>query len=135
MQAEKSYKSSRVLVVDDIASTREVVRDMLQEIGFKEIRLARDGHEALRILQEAPTDLIICDHVMEGMSGLDLLTELRDRPLMRDIAVIMMSSATAAPVISCALDLGVDDYLPKPISLSVLRSKIDDVYRRRFATV
>jgi len=135
MQAEKSYKNSRVLVVDDIASTRDVVRDMLQEIGFKDIQLARDGHEALRILQEAPTDLIICDQVMEGMSGLDLLTVLRERPLMRDIAVIMMSSATAAPVISCALDLGVDDYLPKPISLSLLRSKIDGVYRRRFATV
>lgn len=131
----KSFKTSRVLVVDDMASTREVLRDMLQEIGFEDVCVARDGHEALRLLQQAPTDLIISDQVMEGMSGIDLLTALRSTPALMDIPVIMVSSVAAAPVITSALELGVDDYIPKPISLGLLRTKIDDVYRRRFATV
>ena len=135
MTHPKDFKNSQVLVVDDMSSTQELLKDMLKEMGFENISVARNGTEALRKVKERHTDLIISDHVMDGMTGLELLNALRADPKMADIPFIMVSAVRDAPAIDSALDLGVDDYLAKPISMGLLRRKIEDVYRRRSATV
>lgn len=135
MEEGKSFKTSRVLIVDDMNSTRELLRDMLTEIGFENICVARNGSEALKKLGEQPTDIIISDQVMDGMTGLELLSALRGNPKTADIAFIMVSAVRDAPAIDAALDLGVDDYIAKPISMGLLRRKISDVYNRRSGTI
>lgn len=121
----------QVLVIDDISATRSVLRDMLTEMGFTDIVEAKNGAEALEKLKEHRAQLIISDYVMDGMTGLDLLSQLRNHPYLVDIPFIVVSSCGDIPVIDTALELGADDYIMKPISFKLLRRKISDVLRRR----
>ena len=123
----------QVMVVDDIAGTREILRDMLTEIGFTRIAEADDGKDALEKLKKDRAQLIICDYMMKDMSGLDLLHQLRNHPYLVDVPFIMVSAVGDVPVIETALNLGAADYIVKPVSFQLLRRKISDVLRRRMA--
>jgi PleD family two-component response regulator len=79
-------------------------------------------------------DLIISDQIMEGMSGTELLEALRSNAQYSGVPFIMVSAVRDAPVIDSALNLGVDDYIAKPISIGLLQRKIEDVFRRRAST-
>jgi two-component system chemotaxis response regulator CheY len=135
MHPLKDFRQGRVLVVDDMPSTRALLGDMLRELGFDNIAMARNGREALERLREEGIDLIISDQMMDGMTGTQLLGNLRGNPDFSDIPFIMVSAVRDAPSIDSALDLGVDDYLAKPISMGLLGRKIDDVFRRRSSTL
>ena len=85
----RAYREEpQVLIIDDIAATRTLLRDMLREMGFTDIVEAKDGREALDKLKDHRAQLIICDNVMEGMCGLDLLYQLRNHAYLVDIPFI-----------------------------------------------
>jgi two-component system chemotaxis response regulator CheY len=134
MRQEDYFRDRNVLVIEDMASTRALLRDMLVSLGFHRISMARNGLEALQKLGAQAFDLIISDHCMDGMSGTELLRALRNNERYADVPFIMVSSMRDAPVIDSALNLGVDDYIAKPISMALLQRKIEDVFRRRAAT-
>jgi two-component system chemotaxis response regulator CheY len=123
----------QVLIVDDMSSTRAILRDMLQELGFTQIVEAGDGREALEKLKRHGAKLIVCDQMMKDMSGLDLLHKIRNHPYLVDIPCIMVSAVGDISVIEAAMELGASDYIVKPISFQLLRRKISDVLRRRKA--
>jgi CheY-like chemotaxis protein len=125
------FEEPQVIVIDDVQATRDLLSDMLKEMGFSSIVEASDGREALTKLQRHRAQLIICDHVMNDMSGLDLLSQLRNHPYLVDIPFIVVSSCGDVPVIETALDLGADDYIVKPVSFKLFKRKIFDVLRRR----
>jgi two-component system chemotaxis response regulator CheY len=125
------YDEPQVLVVDDVPATRELLCDMLKEMGFSEIAEAVDGRDALEKLKKHRAQLIICDQVMEDMSGLDLLYQIRNHPYLVDIPFVVVSSCGDVPVIDTALELGADDYIMKPISFRLFKKKIFDTLRRR----
>ncbi len=130
---ELQLDSPCVMVIDDVPETRMLLRDMLEEMGFLSVIEASNGRDALEKLKSKPAHLILCDHVMEEMSGLDLLSQLRNHPYLVDIPFIVVSAVGDVPVIETALDLGADDYLTKPVSFQLLRRKVSDVFRRRCA--
>ncbi len=130
---ELQLDSPCVMVIDDVPETRMLLRDMLEEMGFLSVIEASNGRDALEKLKSNPAHLILCDHVMEEMSGLDLLSQLRNHPYLVDIPFIVVSAVGDVPVIETALDLGADDYLMKPVSFQLLRRKVSDVFRRRCA--
>ena len=130
---ELQLDSPCVMVIDDVPETRMLLRDMLEEMGFLSVIEASNGRVALEKLKSKPAHLILCDHVMEEMSGLDLLSQLRNHPYLVDIPFIVVSAVGDVPVIETALDLGADDYLMKPVSFQLLRRKVSDVFRRRCA--
>lgn len=125
----------QVMIVDDISGTRVILRDMLKEMGFKDIVEANSGEDALAKLKKHRAQLIICDNMMGGMSGLDLLYQLSNYAYLVDIPFIVISSNGEVPVIDTALDLGADDYILKPISFKLFKRKIFDVLRRRASSV
>jgi PleD family two-component response regulator len=131
MRSEKMVKECHILVIDDMSSTRTLLRDMLLSIGFENVSTARNGLDALSKIHEQEVDLILSDQVMDGMTGMELREKLRELPELSDIPFIMVSSVKDAPEIDEALTLGVDDYLVKPVSLVLLQRKIEDVFRRR----
>ncbi|MEI6517615.1 MAG: response regulator [bacterium] len=133
MMLELQLDSPCVMVIDDVPETRMLLRDMLEEMGFLSVIEASNGRDALEKLKSKPAHLILCDHVMEEMSGLDLLSQLRNHPYLVDIPFIVVSAVGDVPVIETALDLGADDYLMKPVSFQLLRRKVSDVFRRRCA--
>jgi CheY-like chemotaxis protein len=123
----------QVMIVDDIPGTRDIMKDMLEEMGFKRIVEASDGREALEMLKADGAQLIICDYMMKDMSGLDLLNQIRNHPYLVDVPFIVVSAVGDVPVIETALELGASDYIVKPLSYQLLRRKITDVLRRRMA--
>lgn len=135
MTIHGEHRNNHVLIIDDMASTRALLRDMLLNLGFENISLARNAYDALQQMNNSAVDLIISDQVMDGMSGTELLYEIRNKRESAHIPFIMVSSLRDAPSIDCALTLGVDDYLAKPISMGLLERKIEDVFRRRNSTV
>ncbi len=122
-----------VLVVDDIPEVRMIIGDMCREMGFTTVIEASDGVDALEKLKKERAHLILCDHRMERMSGLDLLSQIRNHPYLVDIPFIVMSAVSEAPVIETALDLGAADYLLKPVDFGELRDRVGEVLRRRCA--
>jgi two-component system chemotaxis response regulator CheY len=130
---ENFAEEPQVMIIDDIPGTREIIRDMLQDIGFTRITEAGDGREALEKLKDERAQLIICDYVMKDMSGLDLLHQLRNHPYLVDVPFIMVSAVGDVPVIETALNLGASDFIVKPISFQLLRRKITDVLRRKMS--
>lgn len=70
----------RFLVVDDFAPMREIVRKVLQEIGYEHIQEANDGATALPLLQEQPFDMLITDWNMPKVPGIELLRAVRAEP-------------------------------------------------------
>ena len=134
MRTESKIRERCVLIIDDMSSSRALLRDMLMSLGFEKVSLARNGVDALHKMAGQGFDLIISDQVMDGMSGTELLEALRNNDRYSDVPFIMVSSVRDAPVIDSALNLGVDDYIAKPISIGLLQRKIEDVFRRRSAT-
>ena len=131
MNRTPDYGESHVLVIDDMNSTRTLLQDMLQDLGFQCVSTARNGIDALQQMNQKNVDLIISDELMDGMCGTELLEKIRARPELAHIPFILVTSLRDAPTIDTALDLGVDDYVPKPISIGLLKRKIEDVFRRR----
>jgi two-component system chemotaxis response regulator CheY len=135
MTGKPDYGDIHVLVIDDMNSTRALLEDMLRDLGFKFVSTARNGIDALQQMTQSSVDLIISDELMDGMCGTELLEKIRAKPDLCHIPFILVTSLRDAPAIDTALDLGVDDYIPKPISISLLRRKIEDVFRRRMSPV
>jgi len=122
---------STILVVDDHAVNREFIREALDDSAY-EISEAQTGSEALEHLRHQETDLVITDVQMPGISGVELLRQLRsDYP---DIVVILVSAfATVATAVE-AMKLGALDYLTQPLDIDALRLVIQralDLHNRR----
>ncbi len=103
----------RLLIVDDIAINRAVVRDLLLPLGF-EIYEASNGLEALAMLDEVRPDLTFVDLRMPGIDGLEFVRRLRARPEFARMKLIAMSASVLSFNREDALRAGCDDFLPKP---------------------
>ena len=121
-----SHNRASVLIVDDAASARTVLKDMLVELGFGAILEASDGREATEILERQSVDIVLCDQVMPDMSGKDLLVHIREGLHKERLPVIFVSALGAVSDVEEVLDLNATDYLVKPVSLRKLRRKIED---------
>ncbi|HEU0265704.1 MAG TPA: sigma-54 dependent transcriptional regulator [Geobacterales bacterium] len=118
----------RVLVADDEESMRWVLSKALKKKGFS-VDLARDGREALALLQETPYDLALLDIKMPGISGLDLLDRLRELKS-ETLTVIMTAEASMKNAVE-AMKRGAYDYITKPFDLDVIDAIIEKVTRTR----
>lgn len=122
-----------VMVVDDIPEVRAILGDMLRDMGFSTVLEAGDGQEALLKLRESRAHLIVCDQRMDGMTGLDLLNQIRNHPYLVDIPFIVISAVSDAPLIETAFDLGAADFIIKPVDFRELRERVGETLRRRCA--
>jgi len=124
-----------VLVVDDEATIREVIRRYLERDGFK-VREAGDGFAALDALAESLPDLIVLDLMLPGIDGLSLTRQLRtpkpggEHDARQRIPIVMLTARGETSDRIRGLDLGADDYLAKPFSPQELVSRIRAVLRR-----
>jgi two-component system chemotaxis response regulator CheY len=128
------YSRLVALVVDDHPFMREIVRNILRDIGFGTVVSAPDGTAALDTLRDSEYtfDLIICDVDMEPMNGLDFLAELRlsDRDALRAIPVILLTAHSDKMTVVGAMEAGTDAYLLKPVSRASLKARVDFVLAR-----
>ena len=115
---------TKILVVDDVASMRNVTKSILMVAEYPNVTLATDGVDALEILQGKTFDLIICDWEMPNMDGLQLLMEIKKTEQHKNIPFLMLTSNTEKVKVNVALKNGADDYVIKPIQPSELIEKI-----------
>ena len=111
------YRGTRrkILVVDDIASNRAVLVEMLRPLGFDVVEAA-DGQEAVHLAREAPPDLVLMDRYMPVMNGFEAALTIRQIPELRDVVIIAVSASVFQVDQSRSLEAGYDAFLPKPIS-------------------
>ena len=125
-----SISSASVLVVDDSATMRTILRGMLARLGFRSIEEADSGEAALSMLRSRSFSLVISDWNMGAMSGLDLLREFRR---LRTPGVSRFLFATSerswGHQTSAKID-GADGFITKPFGIETLKAKIDAVLTR-----
>jgi two-component system phosphate regulon response regulator OmpR len=117
---------NRVLIIDDDEKLRKLLREYLEENGFHVLSLA-DGSGVLNTIHSESPDIIILDIMLPGRDGLDVLKEIR-----RDhaIPVIMLTAKGEDTDRIVGLELGADDYLPKPFNPRELLARMKAVLRR-----
>lgn len=115
-----------ILVVDDDPTIRQLLRDYLREMGY-EASEAKDGAQMRRVLDQQQIDLIVLDLMLDGEDGLDLTRELRAA---HDVPIIILSARGGLLDRILGLEMGADDYLPKPFDPRELVAKIKVVLRR-----
>jgi two-component system phosphate regulon response regulator PhoB len=121
--------SRRILMVDDEPDITGLVAYHLARAGYRVIT-ASSGPEALRSVRDEQPDLIVLDLMLPGMSGFDVLAELRRHEETRDIGVIVLTARRDEADRIKGLTLGADDYLPKPFSPEELVLRVGAVLRR-----
>jgi two-component system, cell cycle response regulator DivK len=113
-----------VLVADDKATGRELVRTVLENGGYTVIEAA-DGMEALRLARETLPDLIILDIHMPGRDGFGVIEELRRDPQFAATPVMALTASAMQGDRERALSLGFTGYITKPIRLGALRHEVE----------
>ncbi|HET8648102.1 MAG TPA: response regulator, partial [Vicinamibacteria bacterium] len=121
-----------LLVVDDDEMNRDHLSRRLERRGFRVLQAA-DGRAALEALGRVRVDLVLLDVMMPGLSGLDVLRQLRGRRSPLELPVIMTTARTGSEDVVEALEAGANDYVTKPIDFNVALARIQAQLRLREA--
>lgn len=125
------YEEMSILIVDDIEGMCKSIRGMLKVMRFgRTYRFAHDGKEALKIIREVPVDLIISDWNMPGMTGVEMLEEIREDLALRDIPVVMVTAEANREIVAEAAESEIDAYILKPLTVRALSDRITAVLEK-----
>jgi len=130
MPREKTDTRSVALVVDDSITVRRVTQRLLERNGMR-VLTARDGVDAMEMLQEHTPDIILLDIEMPRMDGYEVATQVRADPRLSGIPIIMITSRVGEKHRARAIEIGVDDYLGKPYQEAQLLEAIEPLIARR----
>jgi two-component system, OmpR family, phosphate regulon response regulator PhoB len=119
----------RILVVDDEPDITALVAYHLAKVGYR-VSTAANGPDALRSAREERPDVVVLDLMLPGVSGYDVLAELRRRDETRDVGVILLTARREETDKIRGLSLGADDYLTKPFSPQELSLRVKALLRR-----
>lgn len=117
---------NKILVVEDDRKTAELVRLYLERDGHQ-VLLAANGRQAIDLARQRRPDLVVLDVMLPEVDGLDVCRVLRAES---DVAIVMLTARSTEADTLLALDLGADDYVPKPFSPSLLTARVRSVLRR-----
>jgi two-component system chemotaxis response regulator CheY len=118
----------KVLIVDDFATMRRILKNVLKQIGFTNINEADDGKTALKELKKERYDLILCDWNMPEMTGLELLNRVRSDNELGKIPFVMVTAEAQKDNILEAVKAGVSNYVVKPFTLETISEKLEKIF-------
>jgi len=119
----------KVLVVDDFATMRRIIKGVLKQLGFSNIVEAEDGDVALEELKRDEYGLILADWNMPNMSGLELLKAVRSDKNLQQIPFIMVTAEGQKDNILEAVKAGVSNYVIKPFTPETINEKLKKVFK------
>jgi two-component system, OmpR family, response regulator len=129
-QSEEGFvNNGHILVVDDQQEICDLVREYLTDEGFR-VSTARDGAGLREAFGRAPIDLVILDLMLAGEDGLQIARELRSQS---EVGIIILTGRSDTVDRIIGLEMGADDYLPKPFHLRELLARVRSVLRRAAA--
>ena len=117
----------KILVVDDFATMRRILKGNLRQLGFSNILEAEDGRLALEELKKNKVDLIISDWNMPNMTGLELLKAVRGDESLKQIPFVMVTAEGQKDNVMEAAKAGVSNYVVKPFTPDTLEEKLKKV--------
>ena len=115
----------KVLVVDDFATMRKIIKNVLKQINIVNVLEAENGKHALKVLQNDTIDLIISDLIMPEMTGIEFLKACKADENIKNIPFIMVTAEAQKDNIMEAIKSGVDNYIVKPFTPDKLSAAID----------
>lgn len=126
-------KNMKILIVDDFATMRRIIKNLLRDLGFNNVEEADDGTTALPMLREGEFDLLITDWNMPAMQGIDLLRQVRQDADLSRLPVLMVTAESNKDQIVEAAQAGVNGYIVKPFTTQTLKEKIEKIFKRMVA--
>jgi two-component system phosphate regulon response regulator PhoB len=121
--------TKHIVVVEDEADLAELVAYNLERAGYQ-VRVARDGEAALKLIDSAPPDLVVLDLMIPKVSGLEVARHIRTAPRTSGIPILMLTAKAEEVDQVAGLRAGADDYVTKPFSIKVLLARVEAVLRR-----
>lgn len=117
-----------ILVVDDFATMRRIVKNILRQLGYTNTVEADDGTTALEKLKSEHVDFVITDWNMPKMTGLELLKTIRADPDLKHLPVLMVTAEALQENIVAAAKAGVNNYVVKPFDAKTLAEKMNKIF-------
>ena len=124
-------QKAAVLVVDDSRTMRLVLIRALNTLGFRNITEATNGREALELARARPFDLMLLDMEMPEMNGMEVLVALKASRELSGLPVIVISGAEQIESAVNCIELGAEDFLPKPFNPTLLRARVTSSLERK----
>ena len=123
----------KILVVDDMGTMRKIIKKMLVQLGFNNIHEAQDGSEAWPMIKShladgVPFEFVISDWNMPGMTGIDLLKNVRATDEIHGLPFLMVTAEAEQSNVVTAVQSGVNNYVVKPFSAQTLKEKINTIF-------
>jgi two-component system chemotaxis response regulator CheY len=122
--------SMKILVVDDFATMRRIVRNILNQLGYENIDEAEHGAEAYEMIQAGGVDFVITDWNMPVMDGFALLKKIKGDPALKDMPVLFVTAEAEKEKVVTAIQAGVNNYIVKPFTAEVLKEKMDKIFEK-----
>ena len=114
----------RVLVVDDFATMRKIIKNVLKQLDMTNVAEAENGKHALSVLRSDSIDFIISDWIMPEMTGIEFLRACKDDAEIRNIPFVMVTAEAQKDSVVEAIKSGVDNYIVKPFTPEKLKDVI-----------
>jgi two-component system NtrC family sensor kinase len=126
-----SDADAALLIVDDIEDNRFALSRRLARLGYLNVTTASDGRQALELLNSKPFDLVLLDIMMPNVNGYEVLADMKASESLRHIPVIMISAIDELDSVVRCIELGAEDYLPKPFNPILLRARVGASLERK----
>jgi len=124
-----AHSNLKFLVVDDFATMRRIIRNLLKELGFSNVDEAEDGMSALQKLRAERFDFVVSDWNMPNMTGIDLLRNIRADEQLKSLPVLMVTAEAKKENIIAAAQAGASGYVVKPFTAATLDEKLKKVFQ------
>tara|TARA_B100001971_G_C18268046_1_gene596584 strand:+ start:15565 stop:15963 length:399 start_codon:yes stop_codon:yes gene_type:complete len=123
----------KILIVDDMSTMRKIIKNMLTKMGCNNLTEADDGKPAWEMIQKAheegaPFEFIVSDWNMPGLSGLDLLKNIRADERFKKLPFLMITAEAEQSNVVIAVKAGVSNFIVKPFAITTLKEKIDKIF-------
>ncbi len=123
-------KNMKILIVDDFSTMRRIIKNLLRDLGFTNTQEADDGQTALPMLKNGDFDFLVTDWNMPGMTGIELLRQVRADERLGSLPVLMVTAEAKREQIVEAAQSGVNGYVVKPFTAQALKEKIEKIFER-----
>ena len=130
-ESDQYIRDASILVVDDEDAMRSVLLLMLRSLGYANLAEASNGQDALDALRRREFDLLITDLQMPEMDGFALLAAIKDDPFLRHLPTIVASGINQLEAVARCIEMGAEDFLPKPVNSTILRARVNSSLERK----
>jgi len=124
-----SIDQFKILIIDDHPQARDLIRSILRHVGFN-CSMAENGRAALTKLKAERFDLVICDWVMPGLKGIDVLRHVRADEQLKMTPFILLTAEATKDRVHSAIEAGTNDYIIKPFNAATLVAKLRTIIEK-----